>query len=428
MNVSLKNFILKHLVIALLFIIAIWAGLFYAFILDELYDNTDDGLKNLKIQIIREAFLDEKILETKEFDFQQFRITPINETQYKKGDFFRNELFFMEYDGELEPYRVLETYFTDSNKNSYKLEIRTSTVEEDDFGEDLFLALIALYLFLVISTIIINHLVLKKAWKPFYGTLNNLGKYEFGTTNKIDFPASRIKEFSRLNNEINKMIKRNEESFLQQKYFIENAAHELQTPLTIAINKLELLLEDESISEENLLEINLTREGLLRLVRLNKSLLTISRIENNQFGERLEMSFNSVLENILEGFSEMVHYKNIELSLSDKGVFKANMNPDLAYILLSNLLLNAIKYCNEDGEIGVEITEDKVVVKNTSVANSPLDNDLIFNRFYKQSKDNTSTGLGLSIVKSIIGQHSDLFVEYNFENNFHTFSLKHRDS
>ena len=74
MSISLKNYTLKYLATALLIIIAIWAGLFYAVILEELYDNTDDGLKDLKIQIVRKAYIDEKILSINEFDFNQFRI------------------------------------------------------------------------------------------------------------------------------------------------------------------------------------------------------------------------------------------------------------------------------------------------------------------------------------------------------------------
>lgn len=103
MSISLKNYTLKYLALALLVIIAVWAALFYAVILDELYDNTDDGLKDLKIQIIRKAYTDEATLQIKEFDFNQFKITPVNYSQYKEGNFFRNELFYMEYDDEMEP-------------------------------------------------------------------------------------------------------------------------------------------------------------------------------------------------------------------------------------------------------------------------------------------------------------------------------------
>ncbi|MEG0917891.1 MAG: HAMP domain-containing sensor histidine kinase [Myroides sp.] len=427
MSISLKNYTLKYLALALLVIIAVWAALFYAVILDELYDNTDDGLKDLKIQIIRKAYTDEATLQIKEFDFNQFKITPVNYSQYKEGNFFRNELFYMEYDDEMEPYRILETYFVDRNGNYQKLEIRTSTVEEDDFRLDLFFALIFLYIFLVVSIVLINNIVLKKVWKPFYITLDNLGKYEFGKLYKPKQSTTEIREFKLLDLKIDKMIERNETAFLQQKQFIENASHELQTPLAIAINKLDLLIEKESFPEDNLIDLSETKNGLIRLVNLNKSLLMLSRIENNQYTDKSEIEMNEVVKHVLEDFSDLLQFKNIDLDFSESTQFKTVINPDLAYILISNLIRNAVKYNSDGGKIIVTVDSYGVKIKNTSIGNEPL-SELVFNRFYKAVNDNTSTGLGLSIVKSIAENHTALNILYSFENNFHVFSLKTKNS
>ena len=427
MSISLKNYTLKYLALALLVIIAVWAALFYAVILDELYDNTDDGLKDLKIQIIRKTYTDEATLQIKEFDFNQFKITPVNYSQYKEGNFFRNELFYMEYDDEMEPYRILETYFVDRNGNYQKLEIRTSTVEEDDFRLDLFFALIFLYIFLVVSIVLINNIVLKKVWKPFYITLDNLGKYEFGKLYKPKQSTTEIREFKLLDQKIDKMIERNETAFLQQKQFIENASHELQTPLAIAINKLDLLIEKESFPEDNLIDLSETKNGLIRLVNLNKSLLMLSRIENNQYTDKKEIEINEVVKHVLEDFSDLLQFKNIVLDFSELAQFKTVINPDLAYILISNLIRNAVKYNSDGGKIIVTVDSCGVKIKNTSIVNEPL-SALVFNRFYKAVNDNTSTGLGLSIVKSIAENHAALNILYSFENNFHIFSLKTKNS
>ena len=427
MSISLKNYTLKYLALALLVIIAVWAALFYAVILDELYDNTDDGLKDLKIQIIRKAYTDEATLQIKEFDFNQFKITPVNYSQYKEGNFFRNELFYMEYDDEMEPYRILETYFVDRNGNYQKLEIRTSTVEEDDFRLDLFFALIFLYIFLVVSIVLINNIVLKKVWKPFYITLDNLGKYEFGKLYKPKQSTTEILELKLLDLKIDKMIERNETAFLQQKQFIENASHELQTPLAIAINKLDLLIEKESFPEDNLIDLSETKNGLIRLVNLNKSLLMLSRIENNQYTDKSEIEMNEVVKHVLEDFSDLLQFKNIDLDFSESTQFKTVINPDLAYILISNLIRNAVKYNSDGGKIIVTVDSYGVKIKNTSIGNEPL-SELIFNRFYKAVNDNSSTGLGLSIVKSIAENHAALNILYSFENNFHVFSLKTKNS
>lgn len=428
MSISLKNYTLKYLATILLVIIAIWAGIFYAIILEEVYDNTDDGLKNLKIQIIREAYNNEEVLNINKFDFNQFKITPIDVADYKEGNFFRNEEYYMEYDQDMEPYRFLETYFIDKNGNHHKLEIRTSTVEEDEFRENLFIALIFLYIFLVGSIILINHIVLKKVWTPFYNTLNNLGKYEFGKTQNLATKPTDITEFRLLNSKIDTMIAKNEQTFFQQKQFIENASHELQTPLAIAINKLDLLFEDESLSEKTMLELSQTKEGLMRLVKLNKSLLMLSQIENNQFAEKQEVNLNDVIKTIKEDFSDVMDFKNISIDISENGTFTTTINSDLAYIFISNLFRNAIKYSLPQQKIIIELSENSFQLQNSSDLNVSLDRNLIFNRFYKRTQDNSSTGLGLSIVKTIIDNHSELSIDYSFEYNFHVFSIKAKNS
>ncbi|MDO4783166.1 MAG: HAMP domain-containing sensor histidine kinase [Capnocytophaga felis] len=425
MSISLKSYTLKYLASALFIIIAVWATLFYTFLIEEVYDNIDDGLKNLKIQIIREAYLNNKVMNINEFDFNQFRITPIELQDYKEGNYFRTESFYMEYEDEPEPYRVLETYFRDEQGQPKRLEIRTSIVEEDEFGQNLFIALIALYIVMVTSIITINNVILRKTWKPFYQILERLGNYELGKgDNNAKGESTNVREFKLLNSQIQKMIHRNELMFKQQKQFIENASHELQTPLAIAINKIEILLEDDSLSEEKLVELSNTRETLLKLVKINKSLLMLSRIENNQFSPREEVNLNTIAKNIVNDFSDMIDFKEISLELTENKTFKPIINPDLAYILVSNLLRNAIKYNKNGGVIRIEFSENDFRISNTSSISNPLDKNLIFNRFYKSDQDNTSTGLGLSIVKTIADNTPNLKIDYQFEGNMHIFIVK----
>src|SRR5690606_27580710 len=141
------------------------------------------------------------------------------------------------------------------NESPYLLEIYTSTVEEDELLEDLLFALMVLYCALVISLILINHFILKKAWGPFYGLLTRLKAYQIGDKNRFERSNTHIKEFNELENELAAMIHRNEKAFEQQNQFIGNASHELQTPLAIVGNKLELLMEDEGISEDQMRKI-----------------------------------------------------------------------------------------------------------------------------------------------------------------------------
>ena len=428
MSITLKNYTLKFLATALLIVIAVWTSLFYALMLEELYDNTDDGLKDQKIQIIRKAYENESILKQHQFDLNQYRITPVLVKDYLETDSFRNENFFMEYDEEMEPYRVLETYFIDINGNHHKLEIRTATVEEDDFIESLLIALVILYILIIASILIINNISLKKIWKPFYSTLNYLSDYQFGQNKKLISNKTPITEFKLLDSEIAKMISRNENSVYQQKQFIENASHELQTPIAVALNQIDVLLESDELTQKNYLEINQIRNTLKRMSTLNQSLLMLSKIENQQFKDKEQVVFNSVVKTMISDFNSILEFKSIELVLIENGEFKTLINKDLAYSLLSNLIKNALKHNINNGKIIIEIDNLSLITKNTSNRKTPLNSEDIFRRFYKESEDHLSTGLGLSIVKTIIDNHSNMDISYAFEDPFHVFSLKIKNS
>ena len=428
MSITLKNYTLKFLATALLIVIAVWTSLFYALMLEELYDNTDDGLKDQKIQIIRKAYENESILKQHQFDLNQYRITPVLVKDYLETDSFRNENFFMEYDEEMEPYRVLETYFIDKNGNHHKLEIRTATVEEDDFIESLLIALVILYILIIASILIINNISLKKIWKPFYSTLNYLSDYQFGQNKKLISNKTPITEFKLLDSEIAKMITRNEKSVYQQKQFIENASHELQTPIAVALNQIDVLLESDELTQKNYLEINQIRNTLKRMSTLNQSLLMLSKIENQQFKDKEQVVFNSVVKTMISDFNSILEFKSIELVLIENGEFKTLINKDLAYSLLSNLIKNALKHNINNGKIIIEIDNLSLITKNTSNRKTPLNSEDIFRRFYKESEDHLSTGLGLSIVKTIIDNHSNMDISYAFEDPFHVFSLKIKNS
>lgn len=425
MTKSLKNYTIRYITIMILIVIAVWALLFYAFIMEEVYDNVDDGLKNQKIEIIRAAYNDETILKIDTFGINQFKITKASQQiQQGKKNTFKNDLIYMPYDEDMEPYRILNTYFYGKDKQLYHLEIRTSTVEEDELQYDLATALIVLYILIIISILSINTLVFHRAFKPFYQILDKLEKYHFGKLKATQTIKSNVREFILLDSEIDKMLDRNEKIFQQQKLFIENAAHELQTPLAISTNKLELLLEDERLSEQQLIAISETKEALERMIKLNKALLMLSRIENNQFESTDKVIFNSLIHQICDELADLIEYKGITVEIADHGTFILEFNSDLATILLSNLIRNAITYNKpKDGLIKIDIHSDSFSIANTG-KNTALPPNSIFNRFHKENSAINSNGLGLSIVKTIIDTSSKIEIHYSYSNSFHVFNIK----
>ncbi|WP_038332574.1 type IX secretion system histidine kinase PorY [Empedobacter falsenii] len=423
MKISLKNYTFRYLTFWLLIVIAIWAFLFHSLILDEVYDNVDDGLKNQKIEIIREAYRDPNLLNTTEFGLSQFKISKVDPSKYDERNHFSNELVYMGYDDDMEPYRILRTGFYDKENHPYSLEIRTSTVEEDELIYDLSISLIALYVFILISILLINHFGLKKAFKPFGQIISQLRKYEVGNNEKPKLVETNVKEFSYLQKEIERMINRNDEVFNSQKLFIENASHELQTPLTIALNKLDLLIENSDLKEKEVMSLVETKQTLWRMVNLNKSLLMLSRIENNQYKNNVEVNFTALTKDLIEDYEEILEAEEIKLETNFKADFILDFNIDLARILISNLIRNAIKHNNEEKIIKIESDSNQFIISNTG-KNATLDSNLIFNRFYKQGTSDGNNGLGLSIVDTIIKNQQNLKLDYNYEFPFHQFILK----
>lgn len=418
---KLQVYTLRYLVIALLAVVAVWAGLFYAVILEEVYDNIDDGLKNSKILIIREAHANEKILETRDFGINQFKIEPLEKGKlYDFSNKFISTFEFMEYDDDDEPVRLLETVFNDTKGNPYKLTLRASMVEEDELLEDLLMALIALYIMLIISVAIINRIILKKAWKSFYKMLDGLKQFKLGTGNSFKAPDSPILEFKALGYELEDLLKRNEAIYTSQKQFIENASHELQTPLAVSINKLELFAENNDLPEQQMMELGKINDTLNRMVRLNKSLLMLSKIENRQYTEEETVNFNELMEQLIDDYSDLTDYKNISISIDQNSTLSFTMNKGLALALTSNLLKNAIVHNHPGGNIHVAINSNTLRISNTGTPNA-LNPDYIFRRFYRDSNNEQSTGLGLSLVSSIISNYN-LKADYSFD-GVHTFTI-----
>src|SRR5690606_7914167 len=175
---------------------------------------------------------------------------------------------------ELEPVRMLTTAF-ENNGNYYELQIINSMVEEDDLIEELIYDAIWLYFLLIISLVVINNFVLQRLWKPFYSFLNQLKNYRIGSSKNFPEACTKTKEFTDLQNAVNILLQHNIETYEQQKQFIGNASHELQTPLAIATNKLELLIEKGNLQSEQAENIAEVMSMIERLVRLNKSLLLL---------------------------------------------------------------------------------------------------------------------------------------------------------
>lgn len=418
---KLLNYTSTYFSAILLVLISIWAVVFYYAMFDEIYDSIDDGLENRKMLLIARASKDLSLLDKPQFDEYLFTIKRVDYKDYRGfKDTYKDSVMYMVNEEDYEPVRLLESVFK-HKEDYYKLSVITSMVEEDDQINNLLKYTIILYAVLIISILLLNNFFLRKVWQPFYIIVDQLRSYQLENTDPIHYQSSKIEEFTLLNESIEKLLSSAQQSYSNQKQFIENASHELQTPLAITINKLELLFEDETLSDTQAEQLQQALENLERLTRLNRSLLLISKIENDHFQARENVNIKTVIEKIIQDFSDMAAHKNLRLVFDPEFSSVKSLNPDLAYILFSNLIKNSIYHGEPNSEVIMKLTNKNFVISNPSSINS-LRDKAIFERFEKVGPNPNSTGLGLSIAKSI-AEKFGFGLKYHFQNKRHIFTV-----
>ena len=416
---KLLNYTTTRFAFVLFVLLSVWAVFFYFQMLDEIYDSMDDGLENQKLLVIRKAQQDSDILDRPEFDDGYYTI---QETSYEAvrnlTDTYRDTLMYMQNENEFEPVRLLESGF-EQDGSYYKIKLITSMVEEDDLIEDLLWSLLWLYLGLILSILLLNNLVLRRVWDPFYKLLSQLKDFAIEQNRKIAFEHTSIEEFSLLNERVDHLLQKSVQSYISQKRFIENAAHELQTPLAISINKLELFIENENLEEHQLETLASVLSNLERLTRFNKALLLLSQIENQQFPETQLLNFNGLVKEVVSDFRDLSEHKKKSIEISEQGSLEYEMNPDLAVIMISNLVKNSLIHGPAGASVKVKITDRVIRIENSGERALPPDQ--VFSRFQKVGNEKKSTGLGLPISKAI-AERFGVRLKYRFSKG-HIFEI-----
>jgi len=394
--------------------------------LREIKESVDEGLENYKRQIVYQAVKDSSVLQQFSFDEGFYAIRTISEAEAASfRDVYTDTMLFMQdvddEAPELEPTRMLTTVFEHNNR-FYELQIINSMVEEDDLVKEIFREAIILYLILIICLIIINNVVLKKLWNPFYALLRQLKDYRIGATTTFPHIQTATKEFKDLQSAVNILLQHNTETYEQQKQFIGNASHELQTPLAIVTNKLELLIEKGNLANDQAATIADVMQIIERLVRINKSLLLLSKIENKQFLANKSVDIGQVVHRVVNDLEELTTFKNIAIKVEQQVPLITEMDVSLANVVVGNLLRNAIFHNIEDGEVHILISESNLMISNTGAAQA-IAGEKMFLRFHKADNVSNGTGLGLAIVKAVCTLYG-FHIQYRYLNNWHTFELR----
>jgi signal transduction histidine kinase len=302
----------------------------------------------------------------------------------------------------------------------YRLEVETNIEETEEMVIAIALVTVIFFIILIIGFLLLNRALSIRIWQPFRDTLAKLKKFNLNTQTKIDFKQSDILEFEELHQALSELIAENITIYAAQKEFTENASHELQTPLAIIKNKLDLLLQDEILTDRQYQIIEDMNKALNRISRINKNLLLLAKIEHQQFIEKPNINISLLLIQCLEQIEEYADDKNIIIQTQITANILQQANKILVEILFHNLLLNAVRYTPNDGTIKIVATPTSIFIANSGI--EPLHQEMLFRRFANTTTQHTSTGLGLYIIKEICHRHT-WQIKYNFENQLHYFHI-----
>ncbi|WP_062054821.1 sensor histidine kinase [Aquimarina longa] len=333
----------------------------------------------------------------------------------------KDTLLFDFYENKESNFRKI-TFSEQVKGDFYKITISKPLLSSEDMIQVVTKIVAIITLLFFVTMLLLNNIISKKVWKPFYNTLTRINFFNVVDPKPLTFSKTKVREFRELNSTIEVMINQVVKDYKNLKKSTENTSHEIQTPLAIIKNKIEILMQDDQLSEYHLNILNQVHDFVRRLSKLNQNLSLLSKIDNNQFIEAIPIPIGEYLKKRVEDVEELILMKNISviLNLNENPIIK--LDETLAYLLFNNLLNNAIKHNINGGKLILTLSNTHFSIKNTGKPLKIFPEEL-FKRFKKQGNLPNSTGLGLSIVYSITSYYN-FSITYNNEDVWHVIELK----
>ncbi|WP_290475155.1 MULTISPECIES: HAMP domain-containing sensor histidine kinase [unclassified Leeuwenhoekiella] len=313
------------------------------------------------------------------------------------------------------------------NGTNYRITVRAMVIE----SQQILLAIVFIFLLLIVLAFVflfyLNRSRNAKLWQPFFNNLARIKSFNVKSDEPIHLEESDILEFDELNQEVAHLTSKIQVDYRNLKQFTEDVSHEIQTPLAMMQAKIETGFNEPDLSEGQYVMLSALQDDIRRLKNLNKRLILLAKIENNQFTQEEEISIKNIVVEITGNFRELT---DTVFELKGNTPLQVKMDPHLAQILCTNLISNAVKYTIENQPILIKFTAKSLQICNAGVQELK-DATQVFDRFYKEGNQKDSTGLGLSIVKKIC-EHYGFYPSYSFKNKadstenigFHCFEIK----
>ncbi|MBD1392582.1 sensor histidine kinase [Mucilaginibacter glaciei] len=402
--------------IAVTVIIMLVTGIIYYYTISQiLTGQIDKDLVLEENEVFSFVKQNNKLPDVYESNHQQIFFSPLNnqavqrrfvDTTYKETD-----------DNDIEAGRALISSVKVKGQN-YRIMVVQSKVETEDLIKIIFLITIGVIAALLLVLVMLNRVILKSIWQPFYRVLSQLKQFSLTDHGSVNSTPSTIDEFNELDKAVITMADRVRSDYQNLKAFTENASHELMTPISVINSKLDTLVQTDEFTDKQSKLLNDIYGTVARLTRLNKSMLLLAKIENGLIKDDGEVDLKEILEQCLYQHEEMIHQLNLQLvtHCDDK---KLKASKLLVEVLLNNLISNAIRHNNQNGTLSVKLQSHQLSISNTG--EGTFDFNQVLKRFHKTDASE-GIGLGLTLCKQICDNYG-FTLTYNSNNGTHTFAV-----
>jgi signal transduction histidine kinase len=303
----------------------------------------------------------------------------------------------------------------------YHILVRDTLLEKGDILMIIGVIIVVTFVLLNLSLYYINRKLSLIIWKPFHQTLNDLRKFSHDSPDFKLPPGGEIDEFIELNKTLDNLTSRITSDYLSLKRFTEDASHEIQSPLSVIQSKLETLIQYPDLNKDQAVLIKSAYISVQRISKLVKTLLLLTKIENDQFPEKKAVNISELIEGKISLFEDMINEKSLILKKEIKPEYFVETNLLLADSLIANLIGNAVKHCTTRGTINIELSDSYLEISNSGNP-LPVESAKLFDRFYKINPSSESPGLGLSIVREICTR-CNWKIEYLYDDHKHKFRI-----
>ena len=341
---------------------------------------------------------------------------------YHLDPVFSDTLEYDRREKQLVPVRRL-TATMQAGGHAYLVVVKQAMGEFIEIAQLLSVGIIVGFLGLLGVLLGLNSWVSRRLWQPFYQLIDKLRGYRLDVRTPATFPDSTITEFRQLGRTLNDMSRNLHQQYVVQKEFTDHAAHEMQTPVAVLTTQLDQLLATQPLTQEQVVLMEHAQTSIRRLAHLNKSLLLLTKIDNNQFADQQPVNLSELISRLHHNFEAYARHR--PLSWVNRIAPNVNwpMNPHLAEVLFSNLIKNVLAHAlpNTYAEVVLTPTEFRTVNVGPPL---PFPPEQVFNRFVKNPARSESTGLGLALVRQI-AERGGMRVQYDYnaQARLHSFTV-----